>query len=131
MKLEAFALAAVLAGAATLAVADAPSPLGPPPPSGTALPKGQCMLTERIGGHAIVDKKTLLISSARDVYRVTMKQGCMGGAVSSDPLGLRGDGEICKPSELDLSIHGHVCFPDSIVKLTPDEVAALPRGMRP
>jgi hypothetical protein len=125
------ALAAVSAGAAGLAFAASPSPLGPPPPSGTRLPEGQCLLTERIGGHSVIDKATLLISDAHGVYRVTMKQGCMSGAISSDPLTLRGDGEICKPSELDVAIHGHICLPDSIVKLSPEQVAALPRALRP
>lgn len=135
MRLVIVAVAAAAATVGTVAVAARTSPLGPPPESGAALPKGQCLRTADMGNHIVVDKNTLLLGGRRSaVYRVTMRSACLNGAVSSDPIGLRsppGQAVICKPSDLDLRIRGGLCFADSIVQLTPEEVALLPRGMKP
>jgi hypothetical protein len=42
---------------------------------------------------------------------------------------------VCKPIDLDLGVHMGVgqshCIVESIAKLTPAEVAAIPRGQKP
>jgi hypothetical protein len=126
----------------------------PPPPSGPsptptaaadpALADG-CFRTRDIGGHQIGDDQTLYIRLAnRDVYRLEMAGACLAGASSSDPLVMReppGVGYACRPIDLDISIaHGGVgagrmtptpCIVQSMARLTPAEVAALPDRLRP
>lgn len=133
-----FALAAAAAAAAgTLALAAAaPSPLGPPPADGAALPKGQCILARDLGNHSVVDQNTLLWDAggkSSGTYRVTMRNGCLRSAISSDPIGIRqiGGDTICGPKDVVLTARSGLCDVASIVKLTPEEAAALPRKLRP
>jgi hypothetical protein len=115
-------------------LASAAAPLGPPPAAGTALPKGQCLISRELGRHSVVDKNTLLLRSfgrQSGTYRLTMTNGCLRNAISSDPISLQDDGAFCKPSEIVLMARGGKCAVDSIVKLSEDEVAALPRKLRP
>lgn len=110
------------------------SPLGPPPPAGTALPKGQCLVTRDLGRHAVVDKNTLLIRShgrASGVYRITMTNGCLKSAISSDPIRMQDDGSFCGPADISLFARGGQCAVQSVVRLSSAEVAALPRQFRP
>lgn len=139
MKLAVVALALSAATLATAASAAKPSPLGPPPASGAGLPAGQCIRSSDIRGHTIADRKTLLVGvRGKDTYRITMSGACLAGAMPSDPIITRsppGSSIICKPIDLDIAI-SHSGFPsqcivDSIVKLSPKEVAALPRKLRP
>ncbi len=139
MKLAVVALALSAATLATAASAAKPSPLTPPPPSGTGLPSGQCIRSSDIRNHTIADRNTLLVSvRGKDTYRITMSGACLAGAMSSDPIITRsppGSPIICKPIDLDIAI-SHSGFPsqcivDSIVKMSPEEVAALPRKLKP
>ena len=134
MRLVIVALAAAAAG--TVAFAAKPSTLGPPPPPGTGLPEGQCILTHEVGNHTVVDGDTLLLDGygrSKGVYRVTVGNGCLRSAISSDPITVRqtGGGRICNPKDVELFARSGFCRIDSIVKLTPDEVAALPRKLKP
>jgi len=137
MRIAAIALAVGATAAATLALATPrPSPLGPAPASGAGLADDQCLLTTDIRNHAVVDKNTLLLDAggrSKGVYRFTMRNGCLNSAVSSDPLGINqaGRAKVCKPKDLGLIGRGGVCAIDSIVKLTPEEVASLPRKLKP
>lgn len=125
-------LAGSIAGGALAA-----APLGPPPPSGTRLPEGQCIILRDAGPHRVVDKNTLLMGSTgknRGVYRFTMTNGCLMSAISSDPLGMSQvshGGTICAPRDVSLHARGGLCAIDSIVKLTPDEFRSLPRQLKP
>jgi len=137
MRYAAIALAVGAAAAASLAFANpGPSPLGPAPASGAGLADDQCLLTTDIRNHSVVDKNTLLLDAggrSRGVYRFTMRNGCLNSAVSSDPLGINqaGRAKVCKPKDLGLTARSGLCHIDSIVKLTPEEVAALPRKLKP
>jgi hypothetical protein len=127
---------ALTVAAAGGAVAATPNPLGPPPAVGTALPADQCLLTHEIGRHSVVDQHTLLIEGfgrSRGTYRLTMGNGCLRSAISSDPIGLHqvGRGKICKPKDVDITARSRHCVIDSIVKLAPDQIAALPRKLKP
>jgi hypothetical protein len=143
MKLAVITLAAAAgalatAALATGAIAASESPLGPAPASGTGLASGQCVRTHDIRSHTIADKKTMLISTGKDVYRLTMNGSCLAGAVSSDPIVTRsppGSSIACKPIDFDIAVSkggfGSRCIVDSVVKLAPQEVAALPPKLRP
>lgn len=144
MKLAIIALAAGAAVISTAAVSTAAfaakevSNLGPAPPSGSGLPSGQCIRSHDIRNHTIADSKTLLLDVNRKAYRVTMRGACLAGATSSDPIVTRsppGQTIICKPIDMDISISkggfASQCIVDSIAMLSPQEVAALPKRLRP
>ena len=140
MKRAILVLAAATAAVSTLAVAEKISPLtSPAPPSGAGLPTGQCIRSHDIRNHTIADRKTLLIAVDRKAtYRVTMVGSCLAGAVSSDPIITRnppGSDIICKPIDMDIGIAREgfesQCIVDSIIKMSSDEVAALPKKLRP
>lgn len=140
VALAASAAALSVAAVSTVALAAKPPVLATPaPPSGTGLPPGQCIRSSDIRNHTIADRNTLLVSArGKDTYRITMSGACLAGAMSSDPIITRsppGSPIICKPIDLDIAI-SHSGFPsqcivDSIVKMSPEEVAALPRKLRP
>ena len=134
MRIAIITLAAAATVAAAAALAATPSPLGPPPPAGTALPPGECILVRDIRNHSVVDKNTLLLEVfAKGLYRVNTQPACFLSAVSADPITFRnvGKAKICKATDLGLVARGGYCYADSIVRLTPAEVAALPRRLRP
>jgi len=136
MNRLALALAAGIAAVGTLAAAPA-SPLGPPPPSGAALAQGQCLILRDAGPHRVVDQNTLLVGAVgqnRGVYRLTMTNGCLRSAVSSDPISLSQvshGGVICAPKDVVLTARSGLCAVDSVARLSDAEVAALPRGLKP
>lgn len=131
--------AGLAAAASTAAIAAKESPLPPPPASGTSLPSGQCIRSHDIRNHSIGDPKSLLVRmNNNDVYRFTMAGNCLAGAISSDPIVTReppGASIICRPIDIDLAISRggfeNRCIVDSIVKMTPEQVAALPKKLRP
>jgi hypothetical protein len=139
MRLLIIALAAGAAATSGVALAAKPSPLSPPPASGTGLPTGQCIRSSEIRNHTVGDRSTLLIDvQGKGAYRVTMKGSCLAGATSSDPIITRsppGATTICKPIDMDVAISkggfATPCIVDSIVKMAPEEVAALPRKLKP
>ena len=142
MKLAFIGLAAaasVVAVASAAIAAKEESPLPPPPPDGTGLPKGQCIRSHDIKNHTVADRNTMLINvNNRATYRVTVSAACLGGAVSSDPIITReppGRNFICRPIDMDVSVvtggFDSPCIVRSIVKMTPEEVAALPKKLRP
>lgn len=133
------AIAAALGCAAlsTAGIAAQPSPLAAPPPSGTGLPNGQCILSRDVRNHTIADDHTLLFDVNGQVYRMTVSNNCLAAAVDSDPLLIRNQGSIyiCKPIDLDVSVGkggaDSRCIVDSIVRMTPEQAAALPKRLRP
>jgi len=101
-------------------------------------PARACFYRRDIRNHTVGDAHTLYLDvGGRDVWRVSMSNGCLAAAASSDPIILRnqtGDPSVCRPIDLDISIStGGVsrCIVSSIARLTPAEVAALPKKMRP
>jgi hypothetical protein len=114
-------------------------PLPPAPPSGAALASGDCFRSHDIRGHTVGDAQTLFLRVNRgDVYRVTMSSACLAGAISSDAIITRqppGSSIVCRPIDLDIGItksgFESRCIVDSLAKLSPAEVEALPRKLRP
>jgi hypothetical protein len=142
------AFTAVLGAAAALAAcADyypPPPPPPPPPPAVAVVPMADgCFRTHDITNHTVGDDRTLYISvNNRDVYRLEMSGACLAGAMSSDPIVMReppGTPYACRPIDLDISItKGGLqtgiptpCIVQSMTRLTPAEVAALPPRIRP
>jgi hypothetical protein len=104
--------------------------------SAAAQPKGDsCVLTRDLRNHTVVDNHTLYWDvGGRSVYRVTTSDSCLAGATSSDTIVLRDRasmGRICNKLDLDISVRGAHCIVDSWTKLTPAEVAAIPRKLKP
>jgi hypothetical protein len=145
MKLAIVALAASAAALSTVAMTTAafaekaPALTTPAPARGTGLAGGQCFRSADIRNHTVADKNTLLIDvRGKDTYRITMNGACLAGALSSDPIITRqppGSSIICKPIDMDIAISrggfpSH-CIVDSIVKMSPEEVATLPRKLKP
>jgi hypothetical protein len=117
-----------------------PPPVGPPaPPPGASLAPADCFRAMDMRNHTIGDGRTLYVDvSGKGVYRIGMGGSCLAGAISTDPIITRrppGTEIICRPIDLDLAISRHgfetACIPESIVRLTPAEVAALPPKLRP
>lgn len=115
-------------------------PLPPPPPPGAALAPGDCFRSSDIRNHTIGDDRTLYVDvRGSGVYRIGMAGSCLAGAISSDPLVMRqppGSPIICRPIDMDVAISRgggftSPCIVESIVRLTPAEVDALPPRLRP
>jgi hypothetical protein len=97
-----------------------------------------CFRRSDIHNHTVGGPKTLYLDVAgRSVYRIEMSNACLASAVSSDPLIFRNDTgaqSVCKPIDLDITVSAggpSKCIVSSISKLSPAEIAALPKKMRP
>jgi uncharacterized protein DUF6491 len=129
-------LVLALIGAATLGVTAVPVAAAPKAEAAKA-----CFRTSDIGAHTVGDDHTLYLNvGPKDVYRVTMRNTCLGGVTSADPIELsaRGSGSICEAGDLD--IHTTLagggglparCVVDDLVKLTPAEAAATRKTAKP
>jgi hypothetical protein len=123
----------ILAGLAALAAATALTASAQPAPA-PAL-GGKCIYTRDLRNHTVGDDHTLYFDvGGRDVYRVTTSDACLAGATSSDPIVLRdraSTGRICDKLDWDISVHGARCIVSGMSRLTPEEVKALPRHVKP
>lgn len=115
-----------------------PANLPPPPAQGAGLASGQCFRSSDMRGHKVVDASTMLVRARSNVYRLTFAGSCAAGAVSSDPIVTRvppGSATVCRPLDLSLSIakggFPTPCIVSSIDMLTPEQVAELPKRLRP
>jgi hypothetical protein len=117
---------------AALAVAASFGPAamaGPAPLSGD-----DCVLVQDIRNHTVVDQNTMLMEVfGKGVYRVTTAQACFRSAISADPIAFntRGRERICKASQLGLHARSGYCGAQSIERLTAEQVAALPKALKP
>lgn len=98
-----------------------------------------CFRMRDMHNHSVVDPNTIYVSvGMHDVYRITSSNACFTAKWSSDPLIIRvagGSDIVCKPIDLDLKVGGtggpSPCIVSGIQKLTPAEVAAIPKKLRP
>lgn len=140
------ALASIGAAAALSACADyypppPPPPIPPPAPVASTAPlEDGCFRTRDIDRHRVADARTLYVRIAnRDVFRMEMSAACLSGVGPSDPLVIReagGSPYACRPIDLDISVARGLssstpCIVQSMARLSPDEVAALPDRYRP
>ncbi len=129
---------AALAIAAAIAFgASAQPPAGSPPP---AKPRPSCFWTNRIQNFAAVDDRNLYLRvGIHDIYRAKLFSNCFDIAwVHRIALVSRSSSLICEGPNLnvdvivrDVGAGRQRCPVTEIRKLTPDEVAALPKGARP
>jgi hypothetical protein len=98
---------------------------------------GKCFYMRDLRGHTVQAPRTLYLDvNGRFVYRVDMANDCLAMATRSDPLVIRsfgGSRTVCKPVDLDISAPraaGH-CFVQNLVRLSPEEAAALPKRLQP
>ncbi|HEX3887192.1 MAG TPA: DUF6491 family protein [Phenylobacterium sp.] len=105
--------------------------------SAAAQPKtpNSCFWTHDLRNHTVGGDHILYFNvGGRDVYKVETTGSCLAGMTSSDPIVLRdraSTGQICNKLDLDISVRGAPCIVSSLTKLTPAEVAAIPRRMKP
>ena len=88
------------------------------------------------GNHTTDGNSTMYfgVSGNRSIYRATMHNNCFSGTTSSDTIVLRdrpSTGRICTALDLDVTTMTSRCIVDSLTRLTPEEVAAMPRRLRP
>lgn len=112
-----------------------------PAPGGSAdVAPGACFRMSQIRNHKIADRDTIYMRVGfRQVYKVTTVGSCGAGAMPDETLIMStagGSDMICRPLDLDLKIRHGVgfvspCIVKDIVKLTPEQVAALPKKARP
>ena len=130
--------------AAVALVACAPiAPTAPRLPAADAVgvSGSDCFRSADMRGHTFADDSTMYVDVlGKGVYRIRMRNGCLAGATSSDPLVTRqppGASFICRPIDMDVSVaripggFETPCIVDSIARMTPAEVAALPPRLRP
>jgi len=127
---------------AFLALAAATAALAAAPSQAANAPGGQksCFRMSQVEGHRIVRPDTIYLRvKSHDVYRLATKGACAAGTMPDDTLitsTVAGIDIVCQPLDLDLKVrrgHGMAspCLIDSITKLTPAEIAALPKKDRP
>jgi hypothetical protein len=121
----------ILASLACAAVAYSAAAQTPAP----SKPESACFRTRDLRNHTVEGDKTLYFDlSGRSVYRVETSGGCLAGVTSTDPIVMSnqtGTGLICNKMDLNISVRGARCIITSLSKMTPQEVAAMPKGVRP
>jgi hypothetical protein len=137
LTLAALAVAGAMSGAAGPAGQAATSVPGVDTAT-TAPSTDVCFKRRDIHNHTVGGPKTLYLDvSGSGVYRIEMSNSCLMSATSSDPLVFNnqtGTQSVCKPLDLDITVSAagpSRCIVSSISKLSPAEVAALPKKMRP
>jgi hypothetical protein len=132
----AFAAAAALALTASAQPPPTQPSSAPPPPK----PRAACFWTNRIENFAAVDSDNLYLRVGQsDVYRAELFASCLDlDSVHHLALVSRSSSIICEGGNLDTTVvtRDHAVGPQhcpvlKLTRLTPDQVAALPRGARP
>ena len=123
------------ASAAVLAGAGLSTPVAVAQPAAADSGQGnQCFYTRNINGFQAPDDRTVYIRvGVRDIYRLSLMVGCTG-LTFRQGIGLEstpGDSWICSPIQAtvvyrDTGIRNR-CPVSDIHKLTPAEIAALPK----
>jgi Family of unknown function (DUF6491) len=129
--------ASVAIAAALAFGASAQPPAGSPPPP---KPRPSCFWADRIQNFAAVDERNLYLRVGnRDIYRAKLFSNCIDISwVHRLALVSRSSSLICEGPNLDVDVvlrevgaGRQRCPVTEIRKLTPDEVATLPKGARP
>jgi hypothetical protein len=111
----------------------------PAEPAKPAKPARQCFYLSDWRGWTAPDKNTLYMKvRGRDVYRVDLAYGSNQLTWPGSHLVsvVRGPDSVCHPLDLDLRVSDGFGFAmpiraKAITKLTPEEIAALPKKDRP
>ena len=126
LALTAIIAAAGLVGAASAQAAE---------PAGATR---NCFFVTEWNGWSAPDNQTLLLKVNRDVFKVTLngKSDALTWPGMHLVSQVRGSSSICSARDLDLSVADNMGFREplflqTMTKLTPEEVAALPKKDRP
>ncbi len=104
-----------------------------------AAQSGTCFRLSDMGNHRAADSQTLYVAMGRkEVWRFDMNGACLSGVGFGDPLVVTPTGGaslICKPLDLDIKV-SHMgmlspCMLKAMTKLSPAEVEALPKKLKP
>ena len=130
-------IALALAAATPAFAADPPIP-PPPGPADKIDGRGGCVfVTQLQNDHALGDRSVIFRANASDFYRMDFAQRCLEltfpePRIIMTPVG--GIGSICHALDVDVKVGengpGDIpepCIPSAFYKLTPAEVAAIPR----
>jgi hypothetical protein len=128
-------LAGVAGAAAALGAAfgAAAQPHAQTAASASAAPHS-CFLMRNLRNHIVADPTTVYLDvDGTDIYRVKTDKACLAGAISTEPMAIQsfGSGQICTRQDLEIVVRGNHCVIDSVSKMTPAEVAAIPPRLRP
>ena len=115
-----------------LALSTAPAQAASP-----TTPKRACFWVQNVNGWSAVDDHTVVLrTGVKEVYRLDLMGPCPDIEWSQD-IGLvsHGSSSICSPLDATVIARGPLgpqrCPVRAVTKLTPEEVAALPRKHRP
>lgn len=131
MRLKIILAAAALAGASMQPVAASS------PPEPVAKPVRQCFWANRVTNFASDNDRTVNVRvGVKDVYQFEMLGGCPDVEWSNKiAIVSRGSNSICTGLDAEIVAPGPIgpqrCFVRTVRKLTPAEVAGLPRRARP
>jgi hypothetical protein len=104
-----------------------------------AEPARQCFWLRNIDNFTVSDdEQTLYLrSSPHDIYRLDLASRCIGLGFKTN-VGIKsvtGAGSICEPLDIDLIVRENgmrtPCTVTGLHKLTPDEIALLPKKLKP
>lgn len=105
----------------------------------TARAADQCFWVRTIDNFTVSDdEQTMYIRSGlHDIYRLDMPSRCVGLSFKTN-VGIKsatGAGSICEPLDIDLIVRENgmrvPCTVTGLHKLTPAEVAVLPKKLKP
>lgn len=101
-------------------------------------PQRQCFFTNQIRStQPVGDRQVNVLVNVRDVYRIDLADRCEGLRSPQRILSLTSTGgsNICNGADTRLAVitngFRQECFVDRVTRLTPAEVAALPKRDRP
>jgi hypothetical protein len=117
-------LGAGLASASAQAAAPVENPAG-----------GKCFYMRDLRNHTTAPPRTLYLGvNGVFTYRLDMANDCLANQTTSDPIVIKtfgGSRTVCKPVDLEISgVAGH-CYVSRMVRLSPQEAAALPKRLQP
>ena len=101
-----------------------------------AKPVRQCFSTRQIDRSVVVDDSTINFKVGKQVYQMKMAGPCprlknnIGGYI----MNLRGSDMICEPLDVQIIVNDNVggfCNANSLRKLSPAEIGALPKKDNP
>jgi hypothetical protein len=132
-------IAAATLGLSAAAMAQTEPKPQPDKPDGKAAASGQksCFFSRDVRGFAAPDDKTLYLRvRAKDVYRLDMKGRCpeldWEHRIAIDS---RGSSSLCSALDITVLVKNPIgvsrCSVETLTRLTPEEIAALPKKSRP
>lgn len=131
--------AAVLTAAVLTTLALAPDASGQSSPPRSSRPRSECFDARFVSSFSAPNDQTVYIKvGTRDVYRLSLFSPCLN-VDWTQAIGLKsiaGSDWICRGVEAELIVPNRQlgrqrCLVSDIHKLTPEELAALPRRDRP